>query len=431
MGSILNFVASGPPIVITDTVTGVTANSATLNGTVNPNGNTATAWFRYSSTNPGICNDAFGTRAPSAGGFSAGSGTSNIGYSNAITGLSVGTTYYYCAIAQNSAGTSVGSVLTFIAANPVIFLNFYADPINPVLFPNSSTLTAETSYTGDVSDTMNYTFWWNCSNPSNSVATATADPSCGDPLNPTNGNKFNSISAPSDNTQTTGHSYPVGTYSAKVIVERGAATPVQRIIIIVVEARPDLIISTGSFTPISPLPADTMSFLATVKNDGSAASGASSARLRIDQDNNGTWDVNPANQDVGNLAVNATQNVSWNNVWVSVAGIHAYEICADPLNAVSEGNEINNCFSRIFSVGFCTSECLPSGINQCYSIRTYQDCGEYDAINETVIDTCLEWGPEAPDLTAPDTPCPPRNTCVAGLCVPAPNWIEVAPQRNE
>ena len=39
-------------------------HAATLNGTANPNGAPTTGWFRYATTNPGTCNDTFGTRAP-------------------------------------------------------------------------------------------------------------------------------------------------------------------------------------------------------------------------------------------------------------------------------------------------------------------------------------------------------------------------------
>ena len=35
-----------------------------------------TGWFRYATTNPGTCNDTFGTRAPATGGTSLGAGTS-------------------------------------------------------------------------------------------------------------------------------------------------------------------------------------------------------------------------------------------------------------------------------------------------------------------------------------------------------------------
>ncbi len=107
------------PTVATNSSSSVATSSATLNGSANPNGASATGWFRYSSTNPGICDDSFGTRAPTSGGTSLGSGSSNVAYSSGISGLSEGTTYYVCAISSNNGGNgygSVGSFTTIVAA---------------------------------------------------------------------------------------------------------------------------------------------------------------------------------------------------------------------------------------------------------------------------------------------------------------------------
>lgn len=102
-----------PPTVTTNSATNVTSSSATLNGSANPNGGLTTGWFRYSSTNPGSCDDTFGTRAPFSGGTDLGSGTSDVAYSRSIFSLSPNTTYYYCAIASNSGGTGLGSIVSF------------------------------------------------------------------------------------------------------------------------------------------------------------------------------------------------------------------------------------------------------------------------------------------------------------------------------
>src|SRR6266568_1999921 len=90
------------PVATTSAATGITSSSAILNGTGNPNGEQATGWFRYDITNPGTCNDTFGTRVPATGGTNLGTGTSAVAYSITTTGLTSGTTYYFCAIVNNA-----------------------------------------------------------------------------------------------------------------------------------------------------------------------------------------------------------------------------------------------------------------------------------------------------------------------------------------
>lgn len=102
-----------PPSATTSAASSVTTTSALLNGTVNPNGTTTTAWFRISSTHPGTCTDTFGTRVPASGGTSIGSGTSAVAYATTTTGLTQNTTYYYCAIASNGYGKGYGAVQSF------------------------------------------------------------------------------------------------------------------------------------------------------------------------------------------------------------------------------------------------------------------------------------------------------------------------------
>src|SRR5215211_2815823 len=97
----MSFTTAALPSVTSSAATLVTNSSATLNGSANPNLGTATGWFRYSTTNPVTCNDAFGTRAPAAGGTALGAGSSAVPYSQPIAALTPGATYYFCAIASN------------------------------------------------------------------------------------------------------------------------------------------------------------------------------------------------------------------------------------------------------------------------------------------------------------------------------------------
>ena len=112
-GAVLNFTTSAPATATTLAASSVSSTTATLNGSGNPNGAAATGWFRYSTSSPGTCSDSFGTRMPSSGGTSLGAGMGSVAFGQAITGLSPGVTYYYCAIASNAVGTGMGALLSF------------------------------------------------------------------------------------------------------------------------------------------------------------------------------------------------------------------------------------------------------------------------------------------------------------------------------
>lgn len=94
----------GAPTITTGSATSVTTNSATLHGTVNPNGASTTYYFEYGTDTD------YGLTTPST---DAGSGTSDVSVSADITGLSASTTYHFRLAATNSGGTSYGDDATF------------------------------------------------------------------------------------------------------------------------------------------------------------------------------------------------------------------------------------------------------------------------------------------------------------------------------
>ncbi len=98
-----------PPEVTTGPASDITPTTATLNGTLDPNGRQTTYFFQYGTT------AAYGSRAPTPSG-NAGSGTSLQGVSAAISGLAPETTYHYRLVAQSSAGTTTGADRTFSTA---------------------------------------------------------------------------------------------------------------------------------------------------------------------------------------------------------------------------------------------------------------------------------------------------------------------------
>ena len=91
------------PVVTTNVATNITSSSATLNGTVHPNGLTTTVHFEYGiTTNYG---------STTANRNYTGNTTQSV--SANITGLSPDTTYHFRLVGTNSGGTSYGSDRTF------------------------------------------------------------------------------------------------------------------------------------------------------------------------------------------------------------------------------------------------------------------------------------------------------------------------------
>jgi hypothetical protein len=103
--------SSTKPTATTNSATSVSSSLATLNGTVNPNGTSTTAYFQYGTTT------SYGSTTSSQ---SIGSGTSNVSVTANLSGLSSGTTYHYRVVATNSAGTSYGSDITFTTSSASI-----------------------------------------------------------------------------------------------------------------------------------------------------------------------------------------------------------------------------------------------------------------------------------------------------------------------
>ncbi len=124
-----------PPVATTTSVSSTTSSSARLNGNANPNNGATTGYFRYSTSNPGTCNDSFGTRVPASGGSLLGSGNTSVSYSENLSSLSANTTYYYCAIANNSAGTGFGTVISFTTNSGLSFVSASAISSSTITLP--------------------------------------------------------------------------------------------------------------------------------------------------------------------------------------------------------------------------------------------------------------------------------------------------------
>ena len=106
----LNLSVAGPPIVVTTAATVITGTSATLNGTVNANGNNTTVSFNYGLT------AAYGSTIAGVPVTVTGNTVTNV--SAAISGLANNTTYHYQVVGVNSSGTMNGNDMTFTTLGP-------------------------------------------------------------------------------------------------------------------------------------------------------------------------------------------------------------------------------------------------------------------------------------------------------------------------
>jgi hypothetical protein len=98
--------AAQAPVATTGTATAITGTTATLGGTVNPEGADTHVWFLYgtSSTLSGA------TQTTSV---DLGSGSTATAASTNLTGLTAGTKYYFEVVAQNATGTTDGTIGNF------------------------------------------------------------------------------------------------------------------------------------------------------------------------------------------------------------------------------------------------------------------------------------------------------------------------------
>ena len=105
------FTTLATPAAATGATTRVTPTSATLNGSVDPNGRATTWFFEYGTST------AYGARTAPR---SAGSGTAARNVSAALTALSPGQVFHYRLVATSDAGTSRGADRTFATTGPPI-----------------------------------------------------------------------------------------------------------------------------------------------------------------------------------------------------------------------------------------------------------------------------------------------------------------------
>src|SRR5262249_23293948 len=91
---------SPAPVVVTQLPSNIASNSATLNGTVNPNGYPCAVWFEWGT------NTNYGAQTTTN---SAGNGSTNVPVSANLSGLAPATAYHFRIVATNAGGLAAGA----------------------------------------------------------------------------------------------------------------------------------------------------------------------------------------------------------------------------------------------------------------------------------------------------------------------------------
>jgi 6,7-dimethyl-8-ribityllumazine synthase len=108
-GNDQTFVPVASPTVTTKSASTIRDTTATLNGSVNPLGQSTNAYFEYGTST------SYGAKSSVQ---SVGSGKNSTNVAIGISGLTRGATYHFRIVAQNSTGTSTGSDQTFTTTGP-------------------------------------------------------------------------------------------------------------------------------------------------------------------------------------------------------------------------------------------------------------------------------------------------------------------------
>jgi trimeric autotransporter adhesin len=129
-----------PPAVITTAATSITSSGATLNGTVNPNGVSATVTFEYGLTTS-YGSTVTATQSPV-------SGTTPNNVSAPVSGLQPNMTYHFRVVSTNNGGTTYGNDMPFTTAaiNASVITNF-ANPVGTTTATLNGTVTANNATT--------------------------------------------------------------------------------------------------------------------------------------------------------------------------------------------------------------------------------------------------------------------------------------------
>ena len=144
------FTTLAAPVVATSAATGVTPTSATLNGSVDPNGRATTWYFEYGTST------SYGTKTAVK---DAGSGGSAVAVSAALANLARGRLYHFRLVATSDAGTSRSADRTFATFGAPAVTTDAASSVTPTSARLNGTITPNgqaTSWYFDYGTTTSY-----------------------------------------------------------------------------------------------------------------------------------------------------------------------------------------------------------------------------------------------------------------------------------
>lgn len=154
-GADMTFYNTDVPYVRTETATNIVDSGAALNGVVNPkryeNSSDTTVYFEYGLTN------AYGTTVTPAASPLSGGVEQFI--SQAISGLTINTTYHYRIVSDSPSGTGTGADMTFTTFGLPIVTTYGASPVGSSTATLNGTVNANnnsTAVTFEYGETASY-----------------------------------------------------------------------------------------------------------------------------------------------------------------------------------------------------------------------------------------------------------------------------------
>ncbi len=125
------FTTFSPPGAVTGSASGVTASSATLNGSVDANGRPTTWYFEYGTST------SYGTKTAAK----SATGSTATSVSASVTGLQAGRTYHFRIVATSDGGTTSGADATFTTSGSPAVSTGAASSIAPTTAKLNGTVT--------------------------------------------------------------------------------------------------------------------------------------------------------------------------------------------------------------------------------------------------------------------------------------------------